>query len=131
MKVLTSSLNINYTNILKSISFKESNSTLIGENTKIFNNKDNNLYIYSFFLKKNFTKKTKLTQKIKKNTSVQNILLFLQMCVNSGNKLKTLNVLNKVFFKFYLLFKKKTNFLQKRFSNYGIFYNFSKSEKKF
>jgi hypothetical protein len=46
-------------------------------------------------------------------------------------KLKMLKFINIVRFNFYLFFKKKSDFFQKKFPTYSIFYNFSKTEKRF
>lgn len=92
--------------------------------------------MYSFFISKNFSKNffkknTDLKKKIDKLQTKTNIQLFLQICLKSGNKLKTLSFLNKVVFNFYTLFTKKTNIFFKKFNNFTIFENFSKREKKF
>lgn len=97
-----------------------------------------NYYVYSFFIKKNFSKfdfnlknnKTlNLFRLISKNNN--HIHLFLQNSISSGNKIKMLNFLNKMRFNFYYFFSKKIDFFQKKFSTYSIFYNFSKTELKF
>jgi len=97
-----------------------------------------NYYIYSFFIKKNFLKLNLKKNKSNNFNFLRNIFknkkhshLFLQNSINGGNKLKMLNYLNKMHSNFYYFFSRKLDFFQKKFPTYNLFFNFSKTDKKF
>lgn len=73
------------------------------------------------FIKRNFLK----------NKKKSFIDMFLQNSCYNGNKLKMLNYCNLVNLLFFSNFIKKSAFLSNKFSNYNIFYNFSKSNEFF
>ncbi len=95
---------------------------------------DYSYYLYSFFLKKNFYKFSKgIKKNIKQNVESKNNLTgeFLQNSFKSGKKIKFLKFFNVMRLGFYWFFSKKVDFFQKKFPTYNIFFNFSKTEKKF
>ena len=108
------------------------------KNTSNLLNPSYNRNIYSFILKKNFCNINPIQNNLKKlniyrNTykNKKNSHLFLQNSINGGKKLKMLNFLNNMRFNFYFFFSKKFDFFQKKFPSYNLFFNFSKTEKKF
>lgn len=71
---------------------------------------------------------------VRRNFSKNNYLfvdLFLKNSSFSGKRLKMLNYCNLVSSSFFFNFLKKSKFLSNKFSNYNIFYNFSKSNEFF
>lgn len=135
MKCLT--LVSNKYNILKKKSFDFSENTFNYKNIDNLLNKSYNYYLYSFYVKKNFFKKINIIKLKKKNILKNPFInknysqLFLQNSLKGGNKLKILCFLNKMRLNFYFFFLKKLEFFQKKFPTYNIYYNFSKTEKKF
>lgn len=73
------------------------------------------------FIKRNFLKKNNKTF----------VDMFLRNSSFSGKKLKIINCCNLVSLLFFANFIKKSTFLSNKFSNYNIFYNFSKSNEFF
>ena len=103
---------------------------------KNFSN-DYSIFLYSFFLKKNFLRIGNFNN-LRKPVLLKNFLLkqsnthtFLQNSISSGNKLMSLNNLNYVRCSFYYIFLKKFDFFLKKFPNYIIYFTFSETEKKF
>lgn len=94
--------------------FKHYNSKFIDFDTKL----NTNAFI---FVKRNFIRN-------KKKTFVD---MFLKNSCYNGKKLKMLNYCNLVNWRFFSNFLKKSNFLNTKFPNYNIFYNFSKSNEFF
>lgn len=95
------------------------------------------LFLYSFFLKKNFLRILNFTD-LRQPVKLKNFLLkssntssFLQNLFKSGGKLKSLKHLNLLRNSFYYMFVKKFDFFSKKFQNYNIYYTFSETEKKF
>jgi len=95
------------------------------------------MFLYSFFLKKNFLKVSNfnnLRSPVKLNSFIlknYNTLNFLQNIFKAGNKLKSLKHLNLLRNSFYFMFTKKFDFFLKKFPSYNIYYTFSETEKKF
>jgi hypothetical protein len=89
---------------------------------------------YTIFVKSSFFKKNK-TFFLKKETSTNdnknNIDKFMNVILSNGNKLKFTKSLNNVVNVFYFSFFYKNLFLQNKFDNYTLFYNFSKENDFF
>lgn len=121
----------------KKKSFDFNNSLIKYKNISNLLNSSYNHYIYSFFIKKNFYKISFVTRNVSVGkrflnfSKKTNFQLFLQNCINGGNKLKMLVFLNTMRSNFYFFFSKKFDFFQKKFPTYNLFFNFSKTEKKF
>ena len=125
-------------NFLKKKSFDFYENTFNYKNINNLYEKSYNYYLYSFFLKKNFFKFNFFLKYSKNNNFLKNSnknksysQSFLQNSLKGGNKLKMLCFLNKMRLNFYFFFLKKIDFFQKKFPTYNIYYNFSKTEKKF
>lgn len=112
--------------------FKKTNNICIKKNllnkNGFYQNITYDYYLYSFFLKKNFSN-TSVNRKNKQNNNHTNT--FITATLKRGLKLKSLKFVNEVRLRFYFFFKKKLDFFQKKFPTYGIFYNFSQTEKRF
>lgn len=115
MKFLNQCTNIS-SKSLKPIdnAFKQHTSKFIEFDTKL----NTNTFV---FIKRNFIRN-------KKKTFID---MFLKNSCYDGNKLKILNCCNLVNWRFFSNFFKKSNFLNIKFPNYNIFYNFSKSNEFF
>jgi hypothetical protein len=94
------------------------NSTLVNNFSLEDTQSNTNMFM---FIKRNFLKNKKLSF----------VDMFLRNSCYSGKKLKILNSCNIVSLLFFSNFIKKSNFLNNKFSNYNIFYNFSKSNEFF
>lgn len=127
-------------NFFKKKSFDFFESALNRKDINNFYDKSYNYYLYSFFIKKNFIKfnLNPIFSKNKSDIFLKNFFKnksysqsFLQNSLKGGNKLKMMCFLNKMRSNFYFFFLKKIDFFQKKFPTYSIYYNFSKTEKKF
>lgn len=89
---------------------------------------------YKVFINSKFSKKIYLFSKfrfdvLQKNKN--NLDKFLNVLFANGDKLKFFTALNKVANIFYFSFIHKSSFLQNKFDNYSLFYNFSKENDFF
>lgn len=129
---------------LNKISFKQNNYNFL-KNVNFYYNfyfdnykTDTNDYInidranYKIFINSYFFKKTKsFTTKSNFLKDSTNFDRFLNMIISHGDKLKFLKSVNKAVNIFYFSFIHKSNFLQNKFDNYSLFYNFSKENDFF
>lgn len=90
---------------------------------------------YKIFINYNFikTKRTNSNKKqdLMKDINTTNINKFVNMMLKSGGKLKFFNYLNTVTNIFYYSFIYKSSFLQNKFDNYTLFFNFSRENSFF
>jgi hypothetical protein len=92
-----------------------------------------NFFNYKVFIKNNFNK---IKKEYKPNQTLKSEFLkssikMVNMCMKHGNKLKFLRFLNQTCFLFYFFFKTNKNIFIKRFENFDLFENFSKTHLHF